>query len=119
MDRISMPPAEPREEYAQRLEARRGSLATCVGRYKILGNLRAVAFLAAVAIVFASFRFETLSAWWLLVPAALFLWLTLLLQSARNERANLSRAVVFYERGLARLDGRWAGSGETGDRFLD
>jgi hypothetical protein len=28
--------------------------------------------------------------------------------------------VAFYERALARLDGRWAGtSGETGDRFLD
>jgi DNA mismatch repair ATPase MutS len=27
--------------------------------------------------------------------------------------------VSYYERGLARLDGRWAGSGEPGTRFLD
>src|SRR5262245_54408571 len=111
--------AGPREEYEQRLEARRTALASCGRQYRILGNLRALVFLAAVAIVFASFHRETLTVWWLLVPAALFVWLTLRLQSARNERANLSRLVAFYERGLARLDGRWAGSGETGDRFLD
>lgn len=29
------------------------------------------------------------------------------------------RAVRFYERGLARLSGHWAGAGETGERFLD
>ncbi|MGH9630304.1 MAG: MutS-related protein, partial [Bryobacteraceae bacterium] len=29
------------------------------------------------------------------------------------------RAIAFYERGIARLDDRWAGSGETGDRFRD
>ena len=29
------------------------------------------------------------------------------------------RAARFFERGLERLDGRWAGTGETGDRYLD
>jgi hypothetical protein len=29
------------------------------------------------------------------------------------------RAVAFYEKGLARIEDRWAGSGETGDRFDD
>ena len=29
------------------------------------------------------------------------------------------RAAHFFERGLARLEGRWAGTGETGDRYLD
>ena len=31
----------------------------------------------------------------------------------------LSGIVAFYERGLARLEDRWAGTGETGQRFLD
>jgi hypothetical protein len=31
----------------------------------------------------------------------------------------LERAVAFYERGLARLENRWGGSGEQGLRFLD
>src|SRR5581483_7187581 len=29
------------------------------------------------------------------------------------------RAVTYFERGLARLDGDWAGHGEAGDRYLD
>jgi hypothetical protein len=29
------------------------------------------------------------------------------------------RAIEFYERGVARLEDRWAGNGETGERFLD
>ncbi len=31
----------------------------------------------------------------------------------------IRRAIVFYERGLARLEHRWQGGGETGDRFAD
>jgi hypothetical protein len=32
----------------------------------------------------------------------------------------LNRQIVaFYQRGIARLDGKWPGSGETGERFLD
>ena len=34
-----------------------------------------------------------------------------------NARDLAARAVTFYERGLARLEDRWQGSGETGDRF--
>ena len=30
-----------------------------------------------------------------------------------------SRAVEWYARGLARLENRWVGSGETGARFID
>ena len=30
-----------------------------------------------------------------------------------------TRAIAFYDRGLARLTDQWAGSGETGERFLD
>jgi len=30
-----------------------------------------------------------------------------------------TRAISFYERGLARLNDRWTGAGETGERFLD
>jgi hypothetical protein len=30
-----------------------------------------------------------------------------------------ARAIAFFERGLARIEGRWAGSGETGERFLN
>jgi hypothetical protein len=33
--------------------------------------------------------------------------------------ARFERAVKFYERGLARIEDRWSGSGEAGERFAD
>jgi hypothetical protein len=68
---------------------------------------------------FSVFASHMLSGWWLLVPIATFLWLGVRLQRVENERTNLSRAVAFCDRALARLDGQWAGIGETGERFVD
>jgi hypothetical protein len=57
--------------------------------------------------------------WWLLAPAVLFIWLV-----RRHDQVLLARdaarsGIVFYERALARLDDRWAGTGEAGERFRD
>jgi hypothetical protein len=55
----------------------------------------------------------------LLLPVALFVvlavWHENRLQSIRLRK----RAILFYERGLARIENRWEGTGETGERFLD
>jgi MutS domain V len=110
---------DAREEYSTRLEARRAALAMREQRHFALGNLRVLVFLGAVAMAFAAFDRGALSKWWLLVPTALFFWLGARLGRLEAQRAALSRAIAFYSRGLARLDGRWAGSGETGARFLD
>ncbi len=58
--------------------------------------------------------------WWLLpIPVVAFIALIVyherVARSANSER----RAAAYYDRGLARLDGRWAGSGEMGERFRD
>ena len=37
----------------------------------------------------------------------------------RRRRARAERVVAFYQRGLARLDGKWAGAGRSGTRFRD
>ena len=76
-------------------------------------------FLAGLAAAYAAFSRDLFSGWWLLAFAAAFYWAGAQLERAINARARLGRAVLFYERALARLDGRWAGTGgETGDRFL-
>ena len=68
---------------------------------------------------FAAFTGRMFSPWWLLVPVASFWWLGQRLQLAEGERIRFSRAVTYYERALARLDQHWAGTGETGERFLE
>ena len=116
-----MPPAvrdDPHADYTRHLEARRVSLAEAIRRHVTFGNLRAVVFLAGLAASYAAFAWHMFSAWWLLAFVAGFYWAGALLERAINTRDRLGRSVMFYERALARLNGRWAGTGgETGDRF--
>jgi hypothetical protein len=110
---------DPRADYTRHLEARRVSLAEAIRRHVTFGNLRAGVFLAGLAAAYAAFAWHVFSAWWLLAFVAAFYWAGALLERAINTRARLTRSVMFYERALARLDGRWAGTGgETGERFL-
>ena len=111
---------DPLGDYTRHLESRRASLAATIRRHVTFGNLRVAALAAGLAAAYAAFARGLFSAWWLLAPAAAFFWAGARLERAVNARARLGRAVVFYERALARLDGRWAGTGgETGDRFID
>ena len=56
---------------------------------------------------------------WLLLPAALFIWLVRRHDEILRGRDMADRGIAFYERGLARLEDRWAGGGEQGERFRD
>ncbi len=111
---------DPRETYTRRLESRRTSLAAAIRRHVAFGNLRVAALAVSLAAAYAAFGRGLFSGWWLLAPTAAFFWAGGRLERAVHTRARLGRAVAFYERALARLDGRWTGTGgETGDRFLD
>jgi hypothetical protein len=79
---------------------------------------RLATFAAAVAVLVAAFL-DLLSYWALLVPIAPFV--VLVYQHDRVIRAleDAARAIAFYERGLARIEDRWAGTGESGERFRD
>jgi hypothetical protein len=105
--------ANAREQYRRLLEERRGSLAYWSRRHGRLGNLR-LAFVGAWALLAYFFW-----GWWLAAPAAFYFWLGSRLQQAESQRVRYTRAVAFYERSLARTEGRWPGSGESGTRFLD
>ncbi len=60
-----------------------------------------------------------LSPIWLLLPAALYLVLVVAHERITRTGQRCSRAAKFYERGLSRLENRWAGTGNGGERFLD
>jgi MutS domain V len=55
----------------------------------------------------------------LLVPVALFIALALVHGRFIRAVAGCSRSIRFYEQGLSRLDGSWAGKGISGERFLE
>lgn len=109
---------EPRREYARRLSLREESSAANDRRRFRVGMVRLAVFAGGVLIVYGGFM-RALSAWWVLLPMAAFFLLGAHLTRLEEDGAALQRAQAFYRRGLARLDGRWAGAGTGGRRFLD
>ena len=108
----------PRDEYLSRLDARRRSLDALTGADARLSYFRMAAFAAFAVLLFTGAR--GLTAWsWLAPPAVLFFWLVRRHDRLIRARDQAGRAVLFYQRGLARLDDAWAGTGEAGERFTD
>jgi hypothetical protein len=111
--------SDPHSAYTERLEARRRAVAQHDQRHRTIGNLRLLVFTAAAVLAWLAWGRNALSAFWLGLPAAVFLCLIVAHERVLRARRAAGRAVAHYEKALARLDGRWAGHGETGERFLD
>jgi hypothetical protein len=80
------------------------------------GNLRLLVVIAALIGAWFSLHRGAFSPWWLLVFPALFLILAVLHAKVLRRRACAERAADFYRKGLARIEDRWTGTGQTGER---
>lgn len=105
-------------EYESRLTSRRSSLAHEQRRSRNIWILRRVTFLAIAASIVLAFE-KIFAPWWIALPIIVFIALMAIHQRIHEARDRLERSVKFYERGIARIEDRWAGSGETGERFAD
>ena len=109
---------KPRPIYLLHLENRRADLARRERRTRLHWHLELATLFGALAIIIPALN-QVLSIAWEMLPAAVFLALCV----ARDRLLQLSetyrRAVRYFESGLARLDGSWAGRGEPGTRYLD
>src|SRR5690349_21816563 len=104
---------DPRSLYAERWEARRAVVAQLERRHRTIGNVRLLVFLTAALLAWLAWAHGALSPFWLAAPAAAFAALVVVHERTMRARRAGQRAVVHYERALARMDGRWAGQGET------
>jgi len=110
--------ATPAAVYSERLEALERAQATGQRREKLLGYAKLA--LAALSIILAALLLHRPRAIELgLLPVAAFIVLAVLHEKLLGSLRMRARSLHFYRRGLARLEDRWAGTGETGDRFLD
>ena len=109
----------PSEEYVLQRNARVSRVAHYEKLHIRMGNLRLGLVLIAVAIAWVSFHKHELSPWWLAAPVAAFAAIAVYHSRILRARELAERAVTFYKNGLARIDDRWAGTGETGERFAD
>ena len=109
---------KPRPIYLLHLENRRADLARRERWTRLHWRLQLATLFGALAVIIPALN-HVLSIAWEMLPAAVFLALFVsrdrLLQLSETYR----RAVQYFESGLARLDGSWAGRGEPGTRYLD
>jgi len=111
-------PGPAAHEYRSRLAARDATRAALERADARFAYWR-LATVAAAGLLGFGIWLGALGGWWLVLPAAGFAWLMRGHDRVIRAREAAVRAMVFYERGLARLDDRWAGSGEAGERFRD
>lgn len=102
--------------YRARLARRRDDAARLERRHGTLAWARLAIFFGGVALVVA---LGPASAPWLIIPILAFVPLLFVHARVLNARDRAARATVFYERGLARIEDRWQGTGERGERFRD
>jgi hypothetical protein len=109
----------PAQEYSQRIRAREERVAHFNAIHIRLGNARLALAAAAIVLAWLSLSRHAISFWWLSLPLAAFVavaaWHTKLLRRLGCAQ----RSVTFYRNGIARIEDRWTGLGETGERFND
>ena len=108
----------PVDEYQHRLEVRRRSHEALSRQDRRHSNARLAvfgAFVLVLALGWAGYA----SFWVLLIPTIAFAVLVQRHDSVIRARDAAARAMAFYQRGLARIEDRWPGTGERGERFLD
>ena len=118
-DSETAPPGPgPAAEYRERLGLRREAHKTLLTRDARHSYLRLIVFGVLLGVVVLGWR-GTISFWWLVAPVVAFGWLVQRHDTIIRQRDLAARAILFYERGLSRLEDRWPGTGEAGERFVD
>ena len=110
---------DPRSTYSRLLAERQAEIAARERRHRALGYWRLAAVACGAAIVGMALFQGSVSVMWAAIPLVVFVTLAVRHERVLRVLERRRRAARFFERGLARLDGRWAGTGESGDRYLD
>lgn len=106
-----------RENYAHLLQQRqvRRSILERRGHQLAWAKVAAAVFAVGIGLWFLQSK---QGAGFFLLPLIVFLVLAVVHERVLRRLRTLRAAVLFYERGLARLEDRWSGTGESGQRFL-
>jgi hypothetical protein len=109
----------PQAEYNRRLNAIAESAAQLRGRDRAFGFTKLVLGLLIVFAAIWLMKYHAAKIFFLLIPIVLFIVFAVLHERVLRRLRDFSRLRGYYERGIARVENRWAGTGETGERFLD
>ena len=109
--------SDPQSVYQDLLEQRRAAIAQLERQHGTFGYYRLATIAAAIAVAWWALAGNG-SIVWVTVPVGAFVALAVIHDRRLRELERRRRAARYYEKGLARLKGEWAGTGESGSRFL-
>jgi hypothetical protein len=111
--------SDPLAEYHKHLSTYVGRIASEHRRHIYLGNAKLAAIVAEIGGVWVALARHLFPAYWLLVPVAAYIALAIVHELVLRAKNRAEVASAFYQRGIARIEDRWPGTGSTGDRFLE
>jgi hypothetical protein len=109
---------DPGSEYRRRRERRRLTVEDLEGRDRVVAFARLLVAVTATVVGFLAYRSDSVSWWWLALPAAAFVTLAIVHDRILSGLSRARRAVAYFDACLARVEDRWAGGGRGGDEFL-
>src|SRR5208282_1949511 len=111
--------AEPKAEYAKRLEKYLSVMAEKDRVHLRVGYAKLAVIAAGLLLLWIVLSKQLAPAYWLIAPIAVYGLLAILHGGVLRAKTRANTAAEFYRKGISRIEDRWAGSGQTGERFRD
>lgn len=109
--------AEPKVEYEKRLESFLTVIEQKDQEHLRVGYAKLAVLGAGVAMLWCVFGRHWFTAYWLAAPVLAYGAMATLHGRVLAAKKRAVTAAGFYHRGIARMEDRWAGSGQTGEKF--
>jgi len=109
----------PMDTYTDGLSTASVDEALWARRSRLASNARLACFIAFVVVGWLAFGTRTLAGAWIALPSLAFLVLVVAHDRILRREERASRVRRFFEDGIARLEDRWMGRGDFGDRYRD
>jgi len=107
----------PELEYSKRLSERESAVKSLQQKHIWLGNVRIVLFIAIAILWWKAGTKGSPYFYWLAAAILVFIVLIFIHRRVVRTMQTAKRAAALYQRGLARIDDRWSGNGDTGEKF--
>src|SRR5690242_774120 len=117
MSEVRLP--DPHAEYSECLAARLDTASKEERLHHRIGNMKLLTIAVGLAILWLTWEHARFSSYWVFAPVAIYALLAIVHERTLRARARAEAAANFYRRGIARIEDRWPGTGELGDRFRD
>lgn len=109
--------SDPRAEYTSRLDGYGQKMAVENRRHIALGNAKVFMILAELAGLWMVVAQHLFPPYWLILPAVAYVVLATAHEFVLRRKKRAEVASDYYRRGVARMEDRWAGTGQTGENF--